>query len=357
MRKKKVKEEILLGHDAAGKPVFVDTFRHSNANMVLITSNRLYIIQSIAIQKHKQGQNVIIVSSMGPSRYKDACAARGGQFIHIGPTAQHINVMELRPAQTIDDLYMRLKTFFSIIAPPGVMGPESDILESAIVDTYSRFGFTLTQLEKGVEDLETPRAMPVLGDLYQELQGKLGAHRLCKFLWPYAFGAQAYFNHPTDVDWDNSYTVVDTISSTSDCNSLSALSFVVLDCISDMICARAANAQEQSLTAPTTVFLDHSWPLMSNLKSVELFMSKTVKRMPDHNGAIIVATDSVPHNESNVPMQHVNFELLAYHTHERDVLVVRDKGLFVYLEVNVPDWILQLITTPEESAAFPPQRD
>lgn len=225
---------VMLGRNKANNsPLFLDLFNryiYSNGNCVIYGgsgSGKTYTLQCMALRQRQYQTRVIIIAPYKGHEYRPACHAIGGSFISLAPGSPHnINVMEIRKHKISGEVMVdgttpasgsllvekiqQLHTFFSLLKPD-MSHRETQILDEALQNTYRKFG--ITSGNKSLYDPLNPtkfKQMPVLGDLYNELQrsGK-DAKAMLDAMSRFVSGSCKSFNGPTNVNLDNPYVVID----------------------------------------------------------------------------------------------------------------------------------------------------
>lgn len=251
---------IMLGINKINlSPVFVNQFDrslYSNGNMAIFGgtgSGKTYLLQCIAMRMRQQQVQTIIIAPHKGHEYRRACDAVGGQFISLAPgSIQNINILEIRKYDTtsrelldgadsvkgsiLNQKLEQLNIFFSMLMPD-MSHEESYALSDALIAIYKKYH--ITQKNKSLLDPENPtryRQMPVLGDLYQELErNRVQNKRLLSVLHRFVFGSARSFNSPTNVDLSNPYVVIDVSNMTDDLLPLGI--FIATEFVSDTVMA------------------------------------------------------------------------------------------------------------------------
>ena len=252
--------------------------------------------------REKQTQVFIIAPDKG-FEFERACTAVGGQFIRITPgSGQNINIMEIRKkdgtANTLIDggaaadesilsgKIAQLHTFFSLLIPD-LTYKEKYILDERLIQTYRRFG--ITEKNESLPDPGAPdryRRMPVLGDLYRELEeAGDGAERLRGVLTRYVSGSASAFSRQTNVDLDNKYVVLDVSNLTKEMLPIGM--FIALDYVWD-------KAREDR-TRKKIIFLDETWRLVGTGASAQSaeFVLEIFKVIRGYGGSAVAATQDL----------------------------------------------------------------
>lgn len=306
---------VFLGINSRyGSPVFVnmfDTTKYTNANMMIFGpsgSGKTYTLLSMLLRMRQKEIQVYVVAPLKGHEFFRACSAVGGEFISINPgSQQNINIMEIRKKDTVDsDLIdgitdsakgsilinkiQQLHRFFSLLFPD--MDPvEKQILDEALVKTYAKFGISSKNkslLDPGKKGQY--KAMPVLGDLYKELE-KMGqdARRMTNILNMYVNGSAKSFNMPTNVNLDNKFVVIDVSRLTPELLPIGM--FIALDYMLDKA--------EADRTKRKVIAIDEMWRLMKASPLSAEFVVEIFKIIRGYAGSAIGATQDLADVLSN----------------------------------------------------------
>ncbi len=165
---------LILGTPGAGKSF---SAKREITNSFLITTDDIAIIDPEA-------------------EYSPLVTALGGQVIKVSPTStQYINPMDINLNYSEDDDPLILKSDFILSLMELMMGKvepdEKSIIDQCLRRVYHRFF-----------DDPRPEKMPVLQDLYEEIQKYGGdkARHVVDCMAIYVTGSLSVFNHRTNVD-------------------------------------------------------------------------------------------------------------------------------------------------------------
>lgn len=301
---------ILLGNNMNnGSLVFVDIFdtaKYANANVAILGSSgsgKTYTLQCMALRMREKQTQVFIIAPDKGFEFERACNAVGGQFIRITPgSGQNINIMEIRKkdetanvlidgANIADESILskkiaQLHTFFSLLIPD-ITYKEKYVLDEQLIKTYKKFG--ITEKNKSLLDPSNPeryKKMPVLGDLYKELElAGEDAERLRGVLTRYVTGSASAFNQQTNVDLNNKYIVLDVSNLTKEMLPIGM--FIALDYVWDK--AREDRTQKK------IIFLDETWRLVGTGASTQSaeFVLEIFKVIRGYGGSAVAATQDL----------------------------------------------------------------
>lgn len=126
----------------------------------------------------------------------------GGQVVKISPTSKdYVNPMDLNLNYSEDESPLALKSDFILSLCELIVGGKDGLqpIEKAIIDR------AVTTVYRGYLADPRPENMPVLGNLYEEIQRQpeLEAARIAAALELYVTGSLNIFNHRTNVDIQN----------------------------------------------------------------------------------------------------------------------------------------------------------
>ena len=126
----------------------------------------------------------------------------GGQVVKISPTSKdYVNPMDLNLNYSEDESPLALKSDFILSLCELIVGGKDGLqpIEKTIIDR------AVTTVYRGYLADPRPENMPVLGDLYEEIQRQpeLEAARIAAALELYVTGSLNIFNHRTNVDIQN----------------------------------------------------------------------------------------------------------------------------------------------------------
>ena len=225
---------ILLGLNRHNNSLcIVDPFNtkvNKNANFTICGTSgagKTYTMQVMALRMRMRGIQCFILAPLKGHEFKRACHKVGGAYIKLAPgSTACINVMEIRPTITpemelIDELdysdidsmlarkVQQLMIFFSLLIPD-MNNEEEQMLDEALIKTYTQFGITHDNASLYIDASRTAmRPMPILGDLYENLKENTLTNRLATIVSRFVTGSAQSFNRQTNVDLSNKYIVLD----------------------------------------------------------------------------------------------------------------------------------------------------
>lgn len=299
---------ILLGVNHHNSSLcIIDIFNskvYKNANMTIIGtsgSGKTFTEQLMALRMRMRGIQVFIIAPLKGHEFRRACVNIGGTYIKISAGSPHcINIMEIRPHDIASDELIegegaieeesmlaqkmqQLNVFFSLLIPD-MTNEEEQLLDEAVIDTYSLKGIT-TDNESLYKKDGSLRDMPVLGDLYEILNRNDLTKRLAIIISRFVTGSAQSFNQQTNVNLDNKYIVMD-ISELKG-KLLPVGMFIALDYCWDKI--------KEDRTKKKAIFIDETWMLIgaSSNKYAAEFVLEVFKIIRGYGGAAIAATQDL----------------------------------------------------------------
>ena len=299
---------ILLGINASNSSLcIIDIFNSrvfKNANITILGTSgagKTFTEQLMALRMRMRGIQVFILAPLKGHEFRRACANIGGSYIKLSSGSDAcINIMQIRPTQTINDELIegegaikedsflgkklqQLNTFFSLVVPD-MTDEEEQLLDEAILDSYALKGITNDNDSIYRED-GSLKEMPVLGELYSLLVNSNPTRRIATILSKFVNGAARSFNQQTNVDLNNKYIVIDI--SELQGKLLPIGMFIALDYCWDKI--------KEDRTKKKAIFIDETWCLIgaaSNRFAAE-FVLEIFKIIRGYGGSAIAATQDL----------------------------------------------------------------
>ena len=303
---------VLLGVNQHNNSLCVvdlfNTRKHKNANLNIIGTSgagKTFTLQLLALRMRMRGIQCFTIAPIKGHEFHRACHRIGGSFVKIAPGSPHcINVMEIRhtvsPEATlidedspIEDVSMlarkiqQLMIFFSLLIPD-MTNEEEQLLDEALLKTYSDFGITHDN-DSLYEDINAVppkmKPMPILGDLYKNLQGNKMTERIAVILSRFVTGSAQSFNRQTNVDLSNKFIVIDLSELKG--KLLPVGMVIALDYIWDKI--------KSDITEKKAVIIDEIWQLVgaSSNKMAAEFCLTIFKTIRGFGGAAVAATQDL----------------------------------------------------------------
>lgn len=285
-----------------------DTKKNKNANLNLLGTSgagKTFTMQLLALRMRMRGIQCYIIAPIKGHEFRRACNRIGGQFIKIAPGSPHcINIMEIRHTispemELIDELdysemdsllaqkIQQLMIFFSLLIPD-MTNEEEQILDEALIRTYGKFGITHDNDSVYEDRNAVPpkmKAMPILGDLHEELQKNEMTKRIAIIVSRFVTGSAQSFNQQTNVDLSNKYIVLDLSELKG--KLLPVGMMIALDYVWDKI--------KSDRTKKKAIMIDEIWQLIgagSNRMAAE-FCLEIFKVIRGFGGAAISATQDL----------------------------------------------------------------
>ena len=303
---------VLLGVNQHNNSLCVvdlfNTRKHKNANLNIIGTSgagKTFTLQLLALRMRMRGIQCFTIAPIKGHEFHRACHRIGGSFVKIAPGSPHcINVMEIRhtvsPEATlidedspIEDVSMlarkiqQLMIFFSLLIPD-MTNEEEQLLDEALLKTYADFGITHDN-DSLYEDINAVppkmKPMPILGDLYKNLQGNKMTERIAVILSRFVTGSAQSFNRQTNVDLTNKFIVIDLSELKG--KLLPVGMVIALDYIWDKI--------KSDITEKKAVIIDEIWQLVgaSSNKMAAEFCLTIFKTIRGFGGAAVAATQDL----------------------------------------------------------------
>lgn len=301
---------ILLGLNRHNNSLcIVDPFNtkvNKNANFTICGTSgagKTYTMQIMALRMRMRGIQCFILAPLKGHEFKRACHKVGGSYIKLAPgSTACINVMEIRPTLTpemelIDELdhsdidsmlarkIQQLMIFFSLLIPD-MSNEEEQMLDEALIKTYSQFGITHDNTSLYTDaKLGSMKSMPILGDLYENLNQNPLTTRLATIVSRFVTGSAQSFNRQTNVDLSNKYIVLD-ISELKG-KLLPVGMMIALDYVWDQVKA--------DRTKRKMVFIDEIWKLIGGAanKQAAEFCLEIFKIIRGYGGGALAATQDL----------------------------------------------------------------
>ena len=285
-----------------------DTKKNKNANLNLLGTSgagKTFTMQLLALRMRMRGIQCYIIAPIKGHEFRRACNRIGGQFIKIAPGSPHcINIMEIRHTispemELIDELdysemdsllaqkIQQLMIFFSLLIPD-MTNEEEQMLDEALIRTYGKFGITHDNDSVYADRNAVPpkmKAMPILGDLHEELQKNEMTKRIAVIVSRFVTGSAQSFNQQTNVDLSNKYIVLDLSELKG--KLLPVGMMIALDYVWDKI--------KSDRTKKKAIMIDEIWQLIgagSNRMAAE-FCLEIFKVIRGFGGAAISATQDL----------------------------------------------------------------
>ncbi len=285
---------------------FFNTAVNKNANLTILGTSgagKTYLMQLLALRMRMRGIQCFILAPVKGHEFRRACNAIGGTFIRISAGSKDcINVMAIRKTSTpemelIDEVdyndadsmlarkIQQLMIFFSLLIPD-MTNEEEQMLDEALVKTYSDFGITHDNASIFIDKaMTTLRPMPILGDLHKHLLANEMTARVAAIVSRFVTGSAQSFNRQTNVDLSNKYVVLDLSELKG--KLLPVGMMIALDFVWDEIMA--------DRTKRKAVYIDEIWQLIgasANRNAAEFCLS-VFKLIRGFGGGAIAASQDL----------------------------------------------------------------
>lgn len=297
---------IFLGLNKYNRSVAIidifDSDKYANANGCIYGTTgagKTFLLQNMALRFRMQGTQVFIIAPVKGHEYIDACEAIGGKYIKIAPSSKDcINIMEIRKTSLSTDYEIKKDTrndsilaekmqslmiFFSLIKND-IKQDELNLLDSAVIRTYAKFGINFNNQSLFNEDGEFKK-MPTLKNLYEELLSKPETKYLALMIEKFATGSLSSFGRETNVDLNNKYIVLDMTEMTENLKPLGM--FMALD----LVWSKAKESRVQK----KVIFLDELWALIGSgaNKLASGYVQEIFRLIRGFGGSAIQATQDL----------------------------------------------------------------
>ena len=282
--------------------VILDNFNsdiYSNGNMAIFGmtgAGKTYTILLMAMRLRMNGVQVYVIAPEKGFEYQGPCEALGGQYIKLARgSTDCINIMDIRrTTMDIDDnlqghesrqdsvmldVVQDIKTYFQLRYP--AMTPEERyLLNTAIIECYSKFGIT-----KDNATLLNPdgsfKEMPTLADLHPIVAAVPKLKNIALIIKDLV---ESGLGGKTNVDLHSGFTVIDTSASREE--DLPATTFLGTVFFRDEM--------SKSRTRKKAVFGDELWIIAGkegNEQAAE-FVIKLVKTIRGYGGIFVPCTQN-----------------------------------------------------------------
>lgn len=257
-----------------------DTRIHPNANAVILGSSgygKTFTAQLFALRLSLMDvQTFVIAPLKGVEDYMGGCTAVNGQFVSMDPSSSNaINIMDIRLPDDTDLIEMEggitvsyltrkvhtIKTFMNLVVKD-LTQEEEQLIDACLYSLYGRFGITNDNSSIVDSITHAYKRMPLLGDLYLEMESEPVLKRVRNILKPLIVGSLSCYNQPTNVNLDSKYVVFDFNGLKGDILVMSM--FIALDFVWSKI--------KEDRKKRKAVLIDECWKLIgtdSNQRAAE----------------------------------------------------------------------------------------
>lgn len=289
--------------------------KYKNGNMAILGTTgagKTFTLGTCLKRLAMQGVKTYLIAPLKGYEYYRTCKSIGGQVIKLSTGSPHcINIMEIRPenmerkqelglvADESDEIILNKKVdnllvFFSLIISD-ISLEEKELLDDVILKTYAQFGITKdnnslidsykyeTMPDGKVIKKPIYKKMPILEDLYNNLNGVEKTQRMANILKRYVTGSASSFNGQTNVNLDSPFTVID-ISALSD-ELLPIGMFIAVDYVWDKA--------KEDVVSKKAIAIDETWLLIKNSLKAAKFVLEIFKIIRGYGGIAIAASQDI----------------------------------------------------------------
>ncbi len=282
--------------------ILVDRFnknKYKNANMCVFGTSgagKSFYTKLLILRYRIMGMSQYIID---PEReYTKLCENLDGICIKFGPTSdKYINILDIREDSIEEEKGFlttkigKLRGFFSLVF--GDLDEERiAILEEYLIKTYNKknINFDDNSLYKFDEKTNTKifkesSDMPILEDLYYELDDNESGDFFKRKLYPFINGSLKFLNNYTNVELDNKLIIADIYELGED--NLKYGMYVFTELFWDKI--------KKDRNINKAIYLDEIWRLIgvTSNKFVASFIYKIFKTIRKYGGSAVAITQDV----------------------------------------------------------------
>ncbi|MDO5557218.1 MAG: DUF87 domain-containing protein [Clostridia bacterium] len=277
--------------------VFIDRYdanKYKNSNMCIFGTSgagKSYYTKLIILRCRIQKISQYIID---PDReYVNICKRLNGTLIKIGPTSNtHINILDIRK-ESIEDSesgYLATKIgkligFFNLIFG-NINEEEKGELEEILIRVYNKKGITFDDgsLYKNSK-FKNSKEMPILEDLYNELESEEKYRNFKIKLIPFIKGSLNFFNNYTNIELKNKLIVADVYELGEE--NLKYGMYLFTDLFWDKI--------KYDRSERKAIYIDEIWRLIgvTSNKNVASFIYKIFKTIRKYGGSAVAITQDI----------------------------------------------------------------
>lgn len=350
------KNGIMLGLNKNKVPFIRDIFNLSNANGVVLAtsgSGKSYFTKLLILRQILSGTKVIIIDPQG--EYVNLTNHSKGELITISKTSETIiNPLDLMGHDFIEKRLTLIDLFRVMFGELSEI--QKAILDKAITETYAKKGIT----EKSYKG----KKMPILGDLYKELERlskssgkaeKVTYQALLNRLYMYTNGTFSFMNRQTSIKFDSDFVCFNIGDMPKQVKP------VVMFLILDYVYTKMKESIERKL-----LVVDEAWSLLSKTEEAS-YIFEIVKTCRKFNLGLLLITqdveDLVSSRAGTAVLSNSAYSLLLRQKpsvidnvvkmfnlskFERDYLLTANQGKGILIMDNEHQE-LQVIASPEEN--------
>ena len=278
--------------------IFLDRFetkKYKNANLCIFGTSgagKSYFAKTLVLRSRLLGIEQYIID---PDReYDHICESLQGLYIKIGTTSEtYLNILDIRKESIEQEgkgylatKMTRLLGFFHLMYHG--QEEEKELLEEKLIECYAQKGITFDDsslYQKENEKFKTPKQMPILEDLYYLLEKEERLEGYRKKLIPFVKGSLQFFNHHTNVQWENKLIVADIYDLGEENITYGMYLFTEFfwDCI------------KKDRKKNKIIYLDEIWKLIgiTSNKEVASFIYKIFKTIRKYGGSAVAITQDI----------------------------------------------------------------
>lgn len=284
---------IFIGTNIYNKSlIFIDKYdrnKYKNSNMCIFGtsgSGKSYFTKLMILRNSLFGLEQYIID---PDReYGKLANELNGSIIKIGPSSEYyINIFDIREESLEDDQKGFLSTkinkiigFFYLIFG-NLSEDEKAELEEKIINTYKKKGITFDDKSLLKNNrFKTSEDMPILSDLYEELDGKMKTK-----LKPFIDGSLSFFNKKTNVNLNGKLIIADIYELGDE--SIMLGMYIFIELFFDKI--------KRNRNVKKSIYLDEIWKLIgvTSNKEVASFIYKIFKTIRKYGGSAVAITQDI----------------------------------------------------------------
>lgn len=287
------KKGIFIGTNLYNESlVFIDKYdreKYKNSNMCIFGtsgSGKSYFTKLMILRTSLFGIEQYVID---PDREYDSLSKNlNGTIIKLGPSSStYINILDIREESLEENQKGYLSTkiskilgFFKLIFT-NINEEEKAILEEKIIKTYNDKGITFddrTLYKNG--KFKTTIDMPILEDLYNNLEGKLKIKLL-----PFIKGSLKFLNNHTNVKLNNKLIIGDIYELGEE--NIKYGMYIFIELFWDKI--------KKDRKKKKAIYMDEIWQLIgvTSNKEVASFIYKIFKTIRKYGGSAVAITQDV----------------------------------------------------------------
>jgi type IV secretory pathway VirB4 component len=273
---------IFLGLNKNKIPIIRDIYNLSNANGIVLAtsgSGKSYFTKLLILRHLLQNTKVIIIDPQG--EYSSLTKYSKGELIEISRDSKTIiNPLDLMGHDYMEKRLSLMDVFKIMFGELSEI--QKAILDKALTNTYARFGITKGK-SKG-------KSMPILGDLYQELEylsskanriEKTTYQALLNRLFMYTEGVFSFMNRQTQLNFNSNFVCFNIGDMPKQIKPL--VMFLILE----FVYTKMKSDKERKL-----LVIDEAWSLLSKTEEAS-YIFEIVKTCRKYNLGLLLITQDV----------------------------------------------------------------